>query len=498
MKKDKIMKSSYYVEDMPDEVMITLGFDLNNKLSYVKTPAAKHIDGSNIFLSFIPTLKAEIEDKRVGRSIDLKGNCTFANMELSFLFLDVGRWGGGEDRWKSLDPKSNTKEKKQRDFGIICGRHAAICRFFNEPGHKPKSENYDPAAANIKSFLDLICGDKYGIEIFKWESFDGSVGVPPPVPIYVLIGDLHLPIVSHGQPRMYKKSQKQNYGRIHEYLYGTRFKYSPEQNWGRVHDYYYKRVNFEDEEDATKWYNKYIEGDIFKGADRDLVIFLNQIELAAKELQLCVHFVQVGDLYDLWIGLDRYYEYHGGPPGKVELRKWKNQPQNPELPSKEFIEYWIQRTNKSYPELTNKLENLGENILFFNKTFLYGNHDNYLAKYHPGLTARKRFFRQDGVYFEHGHWVDKSNYDGNYGILSGHKITNWVFNTPIVREADPQRRHYYTAAAAIELYEKRDFKIFAMGHTHSPYLTKVKISVECIRPPDHVAKDAGVAGGLSK
>jgi len=304
---------------------------------------------------------------------------------------------------------------------------------------------------------------------------------PSVTPIYVFLGDLHLPIVKDMPP--HAQSQL----------------LVPEEGWGRVTGTTpepYVPLDINSPTELYLWYERYRYGDIFRGGAEALLTFLTLLE--QSRVAGMVHFIQVGDLYDLWIGLGPFFQRVAGPPGEVRLNDAFH------LSARSFINYWIRSVRNCYPALTAKIDNLAVG----RKTFLYGNHDNYLARHSAGMPPRQRFLRESGsgLYVEHGHWVDSSNYDGGMGATGGHRMTDYVFGTSSLRSVDPQRRHFYTTASAIEYVNRRDFGIFVMGHTHMPYLTKVQVQVQVVTPvaaqppppprvpldPTQVPRDAGV------
>ena len=448
-----------YGEDLPSIVPITLVFNEYGYLSDVKTPPAVMPVNSS-FPAYIATQFTERFSSKIGARSSYNTSpqhCTLCDPTLSFIYLDVGRWGG------KLNSPGLKGKSEHRDFGIVCGGHVLLCYFSSNPLPKPKIQGSDEAAKNIEELFNKICDKKCGIEVDKWESITKEKSNPET--IYIILGDLHLPIVNYNP----------YFRQIEDIDSGMRIKrtttyYSAikdETAMGRTIGELHTKLDTKSYQDLYNWYENYLYGDIFSGGEADLCLFLERIQKVEDNLP--VHFIQVGDMYDLWIGLDRYYEEKDAPPGEVALRKdlGNNEPE-------EFIEYWIKRSKDCNSKLVQLIEGLN-----VKKTFLYGNHDNYLNAYNPTPNSRgKRFYRENGLYIEHGHWIDSSNYDGN---KFGHWMTNWVFEDSWVRGADPQRRHFYTGGSSIEYYSAGDFKIFIMGHTHMPYLTKVNVEVECLQ-----------------
>jgi predicted phosphodiesterase len=48
---------------------------------------------------------------------------------------------------------------------------------------------------------------------------------------------------------------------------------------------------------------------------------------------------------------------------------------------------------------------------------------------------------------------------------------------PAMRAFDPTRRGYYTTGSAVAYAQKPDFGVYVMGHSHMPYLSKVRVRV---------------------
>ena len=214
-----------------------------------------------------------------------------------------------------------------------------------------------------------------------------------------------------------------------------------------------------------EWFRRYHAGDIFGGptgsAANDLTAFMDLLGKCSVKDQ--IHFVQVGDMYDLWIGLDCFFDQrtdqvvHTGDRNGIT-------PEN-------FVHFWVDRTNKVFPAMMTALNSAAVS----KKSWLWGNHDNYLAAHTPaGMTGARRIkeIRKGGIYIEHGQRGDASNRDGE---VSGQSTTNSVFQHPSLRSFDPNRRDFFTTTAAISYIENPDFCVYAMGHTHSPFLTKLNI-----------------------
>jgi hypothetical protein len=476
---------------MPDEVTIRLQYNDNGQLFRCQAPSFDVPAGSSPLAHIATTVAGwtTFQGVCVSReTLESDQFNTLSRENRSFLYMDVGRWGGPSPG--NIRCVTNIQH---REFGIVCGGHAVLCDFLQLPPRPPRIQNRDPSALLIETLLQDLCrGRDYTVEITKWATINSSAQPPmapihssarPSVtPIYVFLGDLHLPILKELPSR--------------NRVYPTAFYEEP---MGRVRGLAqdpYTPLNMNNELVISEWYRNYLYGDIFRGGGDSLLAFLTLLE--QSRVARMIHFIQVGDLYDLWIGLAPFFQPVPGPPGEVRLRD------APDLTARSFIDYWIRSARNCYPALVTKLDNLDVG----RKTFLYGNHDNYLARHSAGMPSRQRFLRESGsgLHVEHGHWVDSSNYDGGTGATGGHRMTDYVFGTPTLRSVDPQRRHFYTTASAIEYVNRRDFGIFVMGHTHMPYLTKVQVQVQVVTPvaaqppppprvpldPTQVPRDAGV------
>jgi len=466
-----------YGENMPDEVTIRLQYNDNGQLFRCQAPSFDVPAGSGP-LAHIATAVAgwtTFPGVCVSReTLESDHFNTLSRENRSFLYMDVGRWGG---RRGESDLAGGSEH---REFGVVCGCHAVLCQFVNRSGPEPACMGSDDSAFLIHRFLRSLCTSNSSVRITKWATINSSAQ-PPMAPIYVFLGDLHLPIVKD----IPRNAQRQLL--------------VSEDGWGRVTGTTpepYLPLDINSRAELYLWYERYRYGDIFRGSADALLVFLTLLEQSS--VAGMIHFIQVGDLYDLWIGLGSFFQRVAGPPGEVRLSDAFH------LTARSFINYWIRNARNCYPALTAKIDNLAVG----RKTFLYGNHDNYLARHSAGMPSRQRFLRESGsgLYVEHGQWVDSSNYDGGTGAMGGHRMTDYVFGTPLLRSVDPQRRHFYTTASAIEYVNRRDFGIFVMGHTHMPYLTKVQVQVQVVTPvaaqppppprvpldPTQVPRDAGV------
>jgi len=209
-----------------------------------------------------------------------------------------------------------------------------------------------------------------------------------------------------------------------------------------------------------------------------------------------VSLVQLGDMYDLWIGLQKCFVE--SDPGEFKLVGEKVpcsvvtetndlQMRDESFTGFEFVKHWIEKTHETNPEVAAAFRDFAGDVDTF---FLAGNHDDYLvhdAVYPPdprgyrnmvfdslGQT-RQREVHDDGLFLEHGHYLDQSNRDG---ATAGHDMTQLVFDWDFMRSLDPDRRRIWIVGAAARFMEhrqRRPFFLYAMAHTHSPFLCEVSL-----------------------
>ena len=377
------------------------------------------------------------------------GSSTLSPAERSFIYLDVGRWGGSQFY------------STNRDFGIVCGRTAVLCAFKSDAGSaSPVPNTYSrPEVDHINALLThLGTGSLGAVKVRRYDTartlLPNNADVTPDR-IFVILGDMHLPVITSLND-----------------TFGPRMGRQP-GNTGSSGDMV---IN-----DAIDWYQNYNGadgsgnhsrqgGDIFEQAGPDLSEF---VRLLGAFTAFPLHLMQLGDMIDLWIGLERFFVAH---PSKVVLDTSKTDPD-----AVSWINHWTDRTLTG----TTQSQHV-QNFLAFNngsKSWLYGNHDNYLGAFQPtqlvqmsGNLQRSENFddRQTRLFASHGHRWDSSNKDG---ATRGQAITQVAFSHPWVRGMEPGGRRD-TIVGACELFlsnEANPFCVFAMGHTHVGVLTRVTI-----------------------
>ena len=448
-----------------------------------------------------------------------------------FTMLDVGRWGG---------PAPNSA-KAQRDFGIVWMRYVALCEFVAQDPQLDTDQHLlldnagVPHQIPINQVIRQLRGNGYSVRLNKWvisQNANYNKTWTSDGRVYIVLPDLHLPVATQkplalpaaSQPakRVMRGNADGNVSDVPTTQYELRQSDGPhlERHQYRTDTTWWElgreapstgRAAADDEglityqngaralgAGADRWFDRYIAGDIFGpqtgSAARDLEVFLDRVMAVKLDSAWPLHFVQIGDMYDLWIGLERYFA--DVPVDKIGARAPDYDivlsPPNPKaMYATAFIDAWVKRTEKCFPTLIPKFNKLGA-APGFNSWWLWGNHDCYFAAHTPaGIPKRRQEIRTGGTYIEHGQRADPNNRDG---AANGHTTTNDVFRNSLLRAFDPNRRAYYTAASAIAYAGNPDFGVYVMGHTHSGFLTQVAVQAHVgVAPPVFARSDPAYA-----
>lgn len=394
------------------------------------------------------------------------------------VYMDVGRWGG-----------PTSLAGRQRNFGLVWGTWAAICDF--EPGtpvmtpaeeflrdeqgavrpDHPINEfisNVRAAGSSVRVLRSMFSANPNYLKGFKHDF----------ATLYVILPDLHLPVTVTKPP----PPDGNHMGRV-DYRQATS-QFPIEADDGVMPNSNPTAFG----EGATRWFNNYLAGDIFGGPNSPGAVDLNRFLAIIENISLRdnrkLHFVQIGDMYDYWIGLSRFFSKQ--PGHDVVLANGTGE--NNGILAGSFIDFWTDRTNVTQQSGTNPncVERLNKLAAHprHKTSWLFGNHDNYLAAHTPvikvgtGVPARVRKVHTDGVLIEHGQRGDPDNRDG---ATNGHSTTNRVFALKQLRALDPNRRNFFTAMAGATYVGNPDFHMFVMGHTHSPFLTRLRIEVVLVK-----------------
>lgn len=233
------------------------------------------------------------------------------------------------------------------------------------------------------------------------------------------------------------------------------------------------------EDNARSWFKHYHGNgenkgvDIFQNAGKDLSEFLNL--LLNYQGTIKAQLIQLGDLYDFWLGLKRAFN--------------TIQPQNmfSDPAAQSFLEFWRNETLKETSECTSKAIDLlfDNKIQVLNPQFVYGNHDSYRATPLWQYEKVSDHFESTGIWAEHGHQSDVFNQDSNAVI--GWASAVFGFFHPNARNLEeplreleslifkiPSRRLICIRHAAC-LCQQKSKSMYIMGHTHEPLLKKVHI-----------------------
>ena len=442
-----------------------------------------------------------------------QGGVTIAERPHTFTYLDVGRWGA--ERVSNGQKISHL----QKNFGIVWGTYAALCEYVAKDSALDADSSLlcatdgKPHDIPINTLIRQLRTPNHSVRVLKW--LQPRQGRPVDwQTVYIIIPDLHLPVVVTKPPALaagsqpatpyQMRSKHESSWRVMPALVSgdgkasARLQYTDE-SFCAGHGPGGSELSLTPDGDglvtypngaralgnaADLWFDRYIAGDIFGGpnnpAAKDLEAFLDRV-VAANLPGFTKHFVQIGDMYDLWIGLDRFYAEvkedqigAGGRKHDVILTNTSG------MTAGQFIDEWVKRTEDAFPDLVrDRLNRL--HLKGLSTSWLWGNHDNYFGAHtalNPDgsgrIVTRRRDIRTQGAFIEHGQRGDPDNRDG---APSGHSITQLVFKNPALRKADPVRRSYFLAAAAVAYAIQPDFCIYVMGHTHMPYATQVKLWV---------------------
>jgi hypothetical protein len=413
------------------------------------------------------------------------GSSTASPPERSFIYLDVGRWGGGKFF------------STQRDFGIVCGRTAALCGFRTTAG---TAVGAGPALVNdqnrsapqgeldaINALLShLATAPTMGApHVRRWDVSRAvlpSGATPTDNIVHIIFGDMHLPIIDDPTSSTFGPTMGRRQG---PRVFGI--DPSPQDDQDPTH--------LMNEWHALQWFQTYTGtqgaavrssqgADIFENAGPDLAEMVTLLASFTPPTGVTLHMMQLGDLIDLWIGLDLFFVEvpHDLPADPQQPRGAVVPDPNPNRLTKpaDFVDFWTKRAIDNTQHA-----NAVRSFLGFSgsKTFLYGNHDCYYAikpnparlKTASGGADRSASFDGGQLFAEHGHRWDDSNCDG---AISGQNITQLAFAAPSVRSIEPGAR-FSSLIGASKLFMSREtanpILVYAMGHTHVPLLTRMVV-----------------------
>jgi hypothetical protein len=515
-------------------------------------------------------------------TVDPHRTSTLAQEEVATLiYMDVGRWSGSAP----TEDDTQTQWGRHRDFGIVCGRLAVLCTYTDKPSQAGTNDPVlEAVEASVKSSPDfekirpllnvLSSNPKLG-----WVQVTKAIlgrklnnAIPKEDRIYVILGDLHAPVMTDGQ-RTYSDEPKQKSvadimgvqsipgayasaalasgvlkrGPLHEWrgrydpgvlasdvlptvargvgesakaiiqaspiaIYAgeaqalaeapttaaasitvggvasavlteiaakTRLREWPDTEGGHA-------------ENVRDWFNRYHGtkekkgADIFEDAGADLLLWLALLKdyQVNEGSNLPVQLMQLGDLFDFWIGLKCPFSLLDG------AKSFPNK-----AAACEFVKYWMEETLRA-PAI-NYLWNFDKQAPMTSpdlKTiFLYGNHDTYMGSLLPETERLKERFDDDpGLVAQHGHQEDDFNKEGS--AMWGYLLTQAAFSDDYVRGIeDPVSAlgptlfgGKWTRLALAEMAlrtcifdrvkrNKTPALTFVMGHTHEPVLQVIHV-----------------------
>ena len=399
-----------------------------------------------------------------------------------FLYLDVGRWLGG-----------------QQTFGLVCGHEAVLCKY--QPGSSFKLSVHPYQEPFLNEFLHFLEG----------VSVTNRMPIPHPYPtngnhLYIILPDMHVPEAPSLalQPPPFPPGPPAPPPYILEELHHS-----------------YRNPAYEEylsKEKARK--DQYFAEnptytDYFEWSRRDTIFdsrlsipamctFLDKIRKFQPASQLSL--IQVGDMYEMWAARPCLFE---DTPAKYPYVDLAHDLQRSEADLANELGAWVGGTHLLWPELFQMFDACEEAGI--QVSYLHGNHDNYMIlpevveaannyiqssisqghaegipqSWMKTLKSTKVHRRRNPqiescIFIEHGQRVDSYNRDGS---RSGHKMTQKAVGTPTLTDFqkfkklfDPARRKTFVyGAAAWWLRHYGEFGLFVHGHTHTPVLEWVDV-----------------------
>ncbi len=399
----------------------------------------------------------------------------------SFVYLDCGCWADNADG----------KNTKRRDFGLVCGPHTYLCEF---TGGKSAPKSKVPSVQNL---FDDLASQGCGVKVVKYAKAKPPMSdkTPTDPTLYLFLGDTHLPPVIW----FYKTYE----------LVGVNF-YADIPDWlANIHvfkrqkNYLYNNYLALAQRDQNKGNVKVASGpitgdpDIFRLAGKDLISFLDGLCHVREDVKQKLHFIQTGDMFELWVG--RKYQFKSG----IYEPEWLSK-ESPNRVADWALEILIQ--NAPVFEAFRRLDGAG----LAEVKYLWGNHDGYLSRRSvtdqlASSSSEYKRLKRDPMYIglngdlyaEHGHRFDGYNFDNTSkwkGVKpQGPVLTNFAYWMPQTRKLEKlrdlisfgpsERELYLLGATLIYLFMKYDrgknpFSIYVMGHTHAATLFTFNIQTE--------------------
>jgi UDP-2,3-diacylglucosamine pyrophosphatase LpxH len=448
-------------------------YTLSRDFSRTLGPAYRMKEDGDVDCSFFPE-----QEKRTCFAVR-GAETTLAKEDPTFVYLDVGCWADDADG-------SGTR---RRDFGLVCGPHVYLCEYVGKPvvpnTRVPAVRDFFTGMANLGCGARVLgYAQARDVDRKTWEDSE----------VYLLLGDLHLPpaIWFHWPADLISPPPRP----LPEWL--ERAPAMARQKDYRLHNHYdiasYKPSTYPvaallakvEMPDPNPWANT--NPDISGGAGREAARFLRCVASLDQTLRSRLHFIQLGDLFELWIG--RSYHLVPGADGNP---KWRS-PASADTVANWCLEVMVQ--NAPVFAALHRLQQAG----LAEVRYLGGNHDGYLLQ--EDLPAQLALPRREPFYqglhgdlmVEHGHRFDGSNHDNVKGtpLYSGPGVTRALLLFPWLRQLEGtkedvwslwqprQRKLYHLGATVLYLYDRlelkrKPFSIYAMAHTHARILTRLHV-----------------------
>jgi len=391
----------------------------------------------------------------------------------NFVYVDHGCWVDNADG----------NGTRRRDFALICGPHAYVCSYA-PGGGVPRSR-----IPSVQQFFRELSARGGGVRVYGYATARPpmSSSTPTDPNLYLFLADLHLPPVSW----FYRQHQLVGLSSL-----GVRNPPSWLSNLPAMRRQphhlmrnYYSLAQRDRERSHLPTARGPVSGnpDIFLHAGRDLVRFLGELRGLSAETKRRLHFIQTGDMFELWLGRD--YQFAAG----------RSRPRWLDSGSVNRVSDWALEViiqNTPVIDAFRRLERAG----LAEVKYLWGNHDAYLKD--PTVTTQLGLAQRDPTYTglnndlfsEHGHRFDRSNHD-NTSAWSGPAGANAAFYIPVFRTAEPLARTltsighpstmrdcYLLGATLIYLHTRYDrgsspFSIYVMGHSHDRKLFSFNIGI---------------------
>jgi UDP-2,3-diacylglucosamine pyrophosphatase LpxH len=398
---------------------------------------------------------------------------TVAKHRPSFVYLDVGCWADDADG----------EGMRRRDFGLVCGQHVYLCQYVDSPV-VPNTR-----VPSVRGFFEGLARLGCGAEVVAYaraQDFDRKTCQDPN--LYLLLGDLHLPPVTWFYSRMAMASPPVQ--DLPAWLEGAPAMVAQTDRVMRSAyecAAYHRAVGDVPEASLPGFPNP----DISRHAGESLVCFLDALAKLDQEVRRRLHFVHLGDMFELWVG--RRYHLVPGPDGEPTWRY----PQSRDVVADWCLEVMIQNAPVFWA--LKRLEGAG----LAEVKYVAGNHDGYLLKpeltTHLGLRPRDPLYRglNGDLLAEHGHRFDSANFDNVDGtdVTSGPRVSKHLLRIPFVRKLEEtygtvrglwkaEQRDVHLLGATLLFLEERfelehkPFSIYAMGHSHRPVLGRFDIRAE--------------------